>query len=74
YNSLTDAGAAAFAAGNWPRLERIAFRGDAIGEAGARALAASTTMPALRWIKFEDMATPKKPLAPLKKRGVVLEM
>ena len=74
YNSFTDAGAAALAAGDWPRLERIAFRGDRIGEAGARALAASKTMPALRWIKFEDMSTPRKPLAALAKRGVVIEM
>jgi uncharacterized protein (TIGR02996 family) len=74
YNNFSDVGVAALAAGSWPRLERIVFRGDSIGEAGAKALAASQTMPALRSLKFEDMPTPKRPLAPLKKRGVTLEM
>lgn len=74
YNYFGDDGAIALAAGDWSRLERIVFRGDAIGEAGARALAASTTMPALRSIVLEDMTTPKSALAPLRKRGVAIEM
>ena len=74
FNEIGNAGAAALAAGTWPRLERIVFRGDPIGDAGARALAASTTMPALRSLVFENMSTPKAALAPLRKRGVSLEM
>jgi uncharacterized protein (TIGR02996 family) len=74
YNEIGDDGAAALAAGNWPKLERIVFRGDPIGEAGARALAGSTTMPALRSLKFENMRTPRSALGALRKRGVLLEM
>ena len=73
YCGLGDAGIAALAAGSWPVLERIEFRGDSIGEAGARALATSTTMPALRSLKFEGTGTPKSPLTSLLKRGVDLE-
>jgi uncharacterized protein (TIGR02996 family) len=74
YNEIGDAGAAALAAGHWPRLERIVFRGDPIGEAGARALAESSTMPALRSIQFQDMSVPRSALAPARKRGVRIEM
>ena len=73
YNGLSDAGVAAIAAASWPQLERIAFRGDAIGAAGARALGESKTLPALRSVKFEDMKIPKSALRPLLERGVRVE-
>lgn len=72
YNGLSDAGIQAMAAASWPRLERIAFRGDAITAAGARALGAAN-MPALRSIKFEDMKIPKSALRPLLDRGVRID-
>ncbi len=72
YNDLSDAGLEALAAATWPRLERIAFRGDGISAAGARALGAAE-MPALRSIKFEDMKIPKAALKPLLERGVRVE-
>jgi uncharacterized protein (TIGR02996 family) len=74
YIGIGNTGVAALAAGNWPALERIVFRGDSIGEAGARALAEATTMPALRSIKFEGTSTPKAALAPLRRRGVDLDV
>jgi len=73
YNDLTDVGVLALASGNWPRLERIVFRGDAITARGVRALAASSKLPALRSIKFEDMKIPKAALKPLVERGVRIE-
>ncbi len=73
YNGLSDTGVAAIAAASWPQLERIAFRGDAIGAAGARALGESKTLPALRSVKFEDMKIPKSALRPLLERGVRVE-
>ena len=73
YCDLTDAGIEAVTAGSWPALERIVFRGDRIGEAGARAFAKSTTMPALRSLVFQGTGTPKSPLTSLLKRGVDLE-
>jgi uncharacterized protein (TIGR02996 family) len=69
YSSLTDAGAIAIAAATWPALERLAFRGDPIGEQGARALAASE-MPMLRRVSLENTTTPPRALAPLRRRGV----
>lgn len=73
YNELTDAGVHAIASVEWPRLERIAFRGDAIGASGARALGLSSKLPALRSVKFEDMKIPKSALKPLVERGVRIE-
>lgn len=73
YNDLTDVGVLALASGNWSRLERIVFRGDAIGEPAARALGVTTRMPSLRSVKFEDIKLPKKALAPLVLRGIRIE-
>ncbi len=70
---LTDAGLAALAAGTWPALERIVFRGDAFGAAGLQALSSSPGLLALRSLKLEGMKVPKRPLAKLRERGVSIE-
>ncbi|MBL8916900.1 MAG: TIGR02996 domain-containing protein [Archangium sp.] len=74
YGEFGDAGVRALAAGNWPALEELVFQGDPIGESGAKALANSTTLPALVRIKFERNGAPKKALAPLRERGVELDL
>ncbi len=73
YNDLTDVGALALASANWPKLERVVFRGDAISARGVKAFALSSTLPALRSIKFEEIKFPKSAVAPLVARGVRIE-
>ena len=49
-NSLGDAGAAEFAAREWPALAELWLGSNQVGNAGARALAASRGLPAIRQI------------------------
>jgi hypothetical protein len=53
-NSLADAGAADFAARDWPALAELWLGSNRIGGAGARALAASRGLPAIRFLDLRN--------------------
>jgi hypothetical protein len=53
-NSIASEGAAAIAAGDWPRLVRLDLSSCQIGEAGAVALAGATRMPEMQGLRLND--------------------
>jgi hypothetical protein len=51
-NPIASEGAAAVAAGDWPKLVYLDLSSCQIGEAGARALAGAARMPQMQWVQL----------------------
>jgi hypothetical protein len=65
YCELGDPGLEVLASGDWPRLRGMLLRGNAIGDRGAEALAASEGLPSLCRVVLEENPLTKAALARL---------